>query len=453
MILFFVLTVISGWGIVSLFETKYRLFFLEKSAFAYGVGMGVISLEAFFVWQAGFNIPVFLLYAPWVVLAAFCVVTRRNLSAAESAEKKQPYTVLEKFILAAIILELGYTFFRAVIYPMESYDSVAIWALKAKAIYIAGGIPAGFFKNPGYITAHFDYPVLIPIQEALFYKMRGVFDDAFVKAIFPMYLASMAAIMYGALRKPIGRRMSLIFTFLLTTVPIFNEYATNGYADIVIAFYYSSGLIAIYRWMTKKDAGLLVLSAVMSAIAAWTKPEGVFLCLLNLCVMAFAVFLTNEKRIKTIAVGAAAYIIALAVFLIPWNMFTKQIGVSSDLITAQTFSPTRAFENLNRLPTILYEYQKQFFGFKKWNILWVLFWVVFLINFKKIFRHKAAIPTLSIIGAFSIYTIVYILTPKDFGWHLRRSLARVMIHFLPIVILWLAAMYENGISHDNIQTP
>jgi 4-amino-4-deoxy-L-arabinose transferase-like glycosyltransferase len=331
---------------------------------------------------------------------------------------------------------------------MESYDSVAIWGLKGKAIYLAGGIPLGLLKNANYLTAHPDYPLLVPIQEAVFYFISGCLRDAAAKAIFPMYYLALIFVFYFVLKTLFERKQALIFTFILGTVPQIANYATNGYADLVVAFYYSAGFFFIYLWFSERDMKFIPLSALFSAMGAWTKNEGIPLALLNLAVLAAGIFSAELRRDKKIfrdaLKGLFFYAAILALFTLPWEAFKAYHGLKGDLATAETFSIPRAIINLKRIPVILYEYQKQLFGFKKWNIVWALILVSFVFNFKKAFSRQAAPIAISLGGCFLIYTAVYILTPKDFVWHISTSASRLFLHIAPVAALWLAVNFKGS---------
>jgi hypothetical protein len=94
--------------------------------------------------------------------------------------------------------------------------------------------------------------------------------------------------------------------------------------------------------------------------------------------------------------------------------------------------------NIKRIPLILYEYQRQFFGPKKWNIIWIIFLLSFIFNIKRLLAGDGRFLTLTILFIFCGYTAVYMLTPQNITWHLSTTASRFFIHFVPIVILWLS---------------
>jgi len=445
--IFFGLIAFSGWSVLSALDMRERMSPAQALALSYGIGMGAVSLEVFFIFLFGAKATLLKLFFPWVSLSVFNMAKRRLYVPATGKMKKEKMTGLEKFLLCGISCEVIYAFFRAIIFPMESYDAVAIWAIKAKAIFLAGGLPVGFFTNMNYIESHLDYPLLVPLGEAVFYFIAGGIRDALVKCIFPSYFAAFVVLFYFVLTRFLDRRKSLLCTFLLGTIPQFKEFATNGYADFVVSFYYTMGFLFLYLWFVEGKREYLLVAGLFSAMCAWTKNEGYSLCILNLLVALAMVFLKtargDRQQLFDATIGISFYIVAVVMCVFPWEAFKASLGIKSDLLARETFSLVRAFKNISRLPMIAYEYQKQFFGFKKWNLIWVLFLVTFIVNLKRSFSGRMLFITISILAALGTYTVVYIVTPKNFGWHLSTTASRLFIHIVPLAVFWLAMMLKE----------
>ena len=170
---------------------------------------------------------------------------------------------------------------------MEAYDAVSNWGLKAKAIFLAGRIPENFLRNPNYEVFHPDYPLLVPLLESYVYRCIGDLREASAKIVFPLYLVGCVAILMAALRRAgQSRRGCLLFGFLLVSIPYFSEQATNGYADVVVSFYFGAGSLYLYLWQTTGTGLFLVLSALLTGCAALTKNEGLVLVGIHLVWLA-----------------------------------------------------------------------------------------------------------------------------------------------------------------------
>ena len=396
-----------------------------------GVSFGVLSIMA--CW-----IPVFAA----ALFARFNSKSGRHLNFGYGKETAAPFSSLEKFFIAMISFEVLYAVFRTFIKPMESYDSIAIYALKSKIFYLEGMIPVNFFKDFAKFVPHIEYPLLIPLAEVQVYTFLGSLNDLLVKIIFPLYYAALLTIVFSVIRRSVNRKVSLFFTFLLATIPQVTDFATNGYADVPFAFYCSASFFYLYLWLKDNKNAWLSLSIILSVFAIWTKAEGLLFTMVNAAVAV--VFMVKERRFRP--AGAAYFLISLcAVFAYIMGWRAIGLAVNSDFAATQVPLASKIATGLKRIPAILYEYQIQFFGPKKWNIVWILFISGFVFGFKKIFSKNIFPATLSILFVFAGYSVVYMLssTPRGIGWHLSTSGSRLFLHFVPIVVFWMALMFKE----------
>jgi len=420
-----------------------KTFFLaEKIALTYCVGIGLLTLEMAALSLLGIKFSIVsLTVCIALLIAAVLWVTHRS-DRSRAPLKEQPLSRLEKFFILGISFEVLYAFFRTLIMPMESYDGIAIYALKSKIFYLARSIPHDFFSSFRDIVPHVEYPLLIPLAETAFYTFLGSVNDLLVKIIFPLYYLSLIMVFYSVSRRFISRRQSLLFTFFLATIPQITDFATNGYADLPFAFYCSAAIFYLYLWITQKKDPFLILSFILSVLAVWTKSEGLMFALVNAAVVI--VYMAREKSVYVKGCIYAAVMVAMAA---SYMLILRLLGlaVNSDFIHSQSSLPVRLITGIERIPAILYEYQIQFFGPKRWNIIWILFIAGFFIGFKRIFSKDMFPLTAAIILIFLGYSAVYMLSsaPQGFGWHLSTSGSRLFIHFVPIVALWLVLLFKK----------
>ncbi len=181
---------------------------------------------------------------------------------------------------------------------------------------------------------------------------------------------------------------------------------------------------------------------MFSVFAIWTKAEGLLFAVTNAAVIIIC--MAKEKRVRLIGVAYALIsLCAVITYVLGWRAIG--LAVNSDFTGTQYSLISKIIIGFRRIPAILYEYQIQFFGPKKWNMIWVLFIAGFIAGFKKIFLKKMLPVTLAILLVFSGYSIVYMLSsaPQGFGWHLSTSGSRLFLHFVPMVVLWLALMFKE----------
>jgi hypothetical protein len=464
LLFWFISTSAIGYSILRLlFRRNWPFKFPEALALSYGIGIAAVSIQMALLSFFGIKFSVFSIMIWWVpFIAVTLALGFKNYSSlrgtiATKQSKKEiasltkrfarndniPLTLIEKFFVGAISFEVLYAFFRTLIRPMESYDSIAIYALKSKIFYLDRMIPVDFFKSFANFVPHIEYPLLIPLAETLFYTFLGSLNDLLAKIIFPLYFAALLTISYSVSRRFLNRKAALFFTFLLATIPQVTDFATNGYADIPFAFYCSVSFFYLYLWLKKNDNPLLALSFIFSVCAIWTKAEGLLFTLIYAAVIIAC--MAKEKRLRLSGVIYA--LISLCAVIVYVLGLARAIGlaVNSDFTGTQVSPASKIMTGFNRIPAILYEYQIQFFGPKKWNMIWILFIAGFIIGFKKIFSKEIFPVTLTILLVLSGYSVVYMLSsaPQGFGWHLSTSGSRLFIHFVPIVVLWLALMFKE----------
>jgi hypothetical protein len=175
----------------------------------------------------------------------------------------------------------------------------------------------------------------------------------------------------------------------------------------------------------------------LSVFGAWTKSEGLALFTVNISLAVIYVLTSYRSAAKQTLIYIAASAIIIFAYLKMLAIFG--ISLNDDFRMAKPDMLTA----LKRMPAILYEYQIQFFGPKKWNIIWIIFLAGILTYLKRAFSGGMRFPTLAIFFVLAGYTAIYMITPQNFAWHLSTAVSRLFLHFLPIVVLWLALYYKE----------
>lgn len=419
-----------------------RFFLTEKIALVYCIGIGLLTLEMAALSLLGIKFSIASLAICIALPVTVALLIKRRPEESQVRVKMLPLSNLEKFFILGISFEVLYAFFRTLIIPMESYDAIAIYALKSKIFYLAQSIPHDFFSSFGKLVPHIEYPLLIPLAETSFYIFFGSLNDLAVKIIFPLYYLALIVVFFCVLIRFVGRRQSLWFTFLLATIPQITDFATNGYADLPFAFYCSTAIFYLYLWMRQKKDSFLILSFILSVLAVWTKSEGLMFASIN--VVVAVVYMVRER---TVYAKCCIYVVLTVAMIAAYIFILRSLGlaVNSDFVSSQSSLPARLIVGIKRIPAILYEYQIQFFGPKKWNIIWIVFITGCILGAKKVFLKELMPLTVFILLVFSGYSLVYMLSsaPQGFGWHLSTSGSRLFMHFVPIAVFFLAMLFKE----------
>lgn len=442
-------TFLAGYTVILLLfrNSLKRLTLAEQIFLSFPTGVAFITLQMYLVALIGKHWSIANLAAPWACLAliglTLIFVGRRGALVLSS--RKDPFSLVEKALICGIVLQFIYVVFKALALPIEAPDAVAIYAIKAKAFYLKGGIDREILRNVIFEESHRDYPLLLPFAECWMYRAMDSLNDLLVKIIFPLYYLSTLAIFYSVLKKFIRRRGSLLFTFMLSSVPQFAVFGTNGYADLPITCYYTASLLYLFLWMKEKGTPYLLLSSLMSFSAAWTKNEGFMLSLVNILVLT--IFLARDRMgFAKKALSLAAYVVPILLLITPWIFLKVTLGLESDIINKSTVTPANMIGNIGRIGPILYEYQKHVFGPKRWNIAWLLVLLVFIVRSRFLFKDESGYIAISIILCLLGYSLVYVISPRDLGWHLSTSASRLILHFLPASMFWVALSTKSELD-------
>jgi hypothetical protein len=157
-----IFTLAAGYGVLRLlFPKNWPFFFAEGLALFFGTGIAAVSIQLALLSFFGIKFSVFSITVWWVpIIAASTLVGVKNYkkeiaclaamplasAALRPRNDSKSLSLLEKFFIGTISFEVLYVFFRTLIQPMESYDSIAIYALKSKIFYLAKMIPHDFSK-------------------------------------------------------------------------------------------------------------------------------------------------------------------------------------------------------------------------------------------------------------------------------------------------------------------
>ncbi|MBN1527204.1 MAG: glycosyltransferase family 39 protein [Candidatus Omnitrophica bacterium] len=447
-----IITVI-GWAVLSIILSRRGGFSLaEELAVSYGLGLGFITLEMLCFYFLKLPFKAAYILSPWLVVIAMALPAAKNrldsvLAAPKSAKRdsKKPGG-LAVFLLAAICAETFYAFFRALIKPLESYDAIAIYAIKAKILYFARAFPADFFTSTIQLFPHPDYPLNIPLAETFFYNMMGAWNDQLVKLIFPLYFVALIVMCYSSIRRFASRTHALLFTFFLSSIPQLTAYATNGYLDLPLAFYYFTSAVCLFRWLEDRgQTQLLLVSAVMAGLAGWTKNEGMMFCVVNIAVLAVYSLQVKGYRLQGMK-QAAIYTGITVVILAPWLFIKKAAGIENSEIILANLNPANLFRQLWKIKPILYEFQKQFFGPKKWNIFWPLALFILAAGYKVAFKGVRKYIALSLALTICGYVTFYMISKVDVHFFLSTTWSRFLLHFLPVVVYWIALVAKDEVE-------
>lgn len=178
-------------------------------------------------------------------------------------QDNHPYNSLSYVIVG---LFFCFLFLKSMFTPIITGDALAIWGIKAKAIF-------AFHNLKGYQLwgAHKNYPPLLPILMS----QMAIGGESIVKLIFPLFALCLYANIYDEiLQTRYSPSLKIILPILIFTSPLFFRHSTIAYANFALTVFVTKSLTILSKLLkhdTKK--GWLVLSIILCGVLL-VRPDG-----------------------------------------------------------------------------------------------------------------------------------------------------------------------------------
>jgi 4-amino-4-deoxy-L-arabinose transferase-like glycosyltransferase len=227
--------------------------------------------------------------------------------------------------------------FNAVYWPFHRDDALGIYQPHAQAMYQLRGLIPLRGADSLYLT----YPMLIPTAYTYAYLASGWENEYLANLVGALLSVGCLPVAYwlGSLLK--DERAGWLSALLLATAPAFSRWASAGYVDLPMAFFYGlAGVFAIRLWHGERWQDAL-LSGVMIGLAAWTKNAALIGVPLLTLWLLWAL-LNRRIRLPLAALSLFACLLVAA----PW--YLRNLASAGFLVpdTAWTDQAQRTLDNL-----------------------------------------------------------------------------------------------------------
>ena len=313
---------------------------------------------------------------------------------------------LKLFFLLIILISLGT--------PTFEWDPRSIWLFHAKRIYYDSSI---FSVADNYASfSHNDYPSLAPAFSSSIAVLFGYWNEVIPKISFSlMYLPPLifSYVLFKDEKYIIF--LSLVFFFI-------GKYLLNGWADGLVAMYFSLCAILMYLLFIENKGKENFLLYNLIAFCFFTsltliKNEGIAL-LLILFVVTFFIKLFKGEIKKDIS--RFIYLSFSFVPIILWKYFCFSKGIENDYINSSFIQNLLMrlgdFENVKLIGYFLLLNEK---------FLISLLFAIIVFWFKKnssLLLYISSINFLYIL----IISMMFLVTPVDFYFQLDSAAARII---------------------------
>jgi len=367
--------------------------------------------------------------------------TVSTIPAGLKPKKRNRWKIWETILILIIVFEIIFVFSAGALRPIINFDALDNWAFKAKVFFYHP--EAGFSSSNELFLgggSHQNYPLHVPLLMSWSYYWLGEVDDVLITLIFSFYFLFLLWFFYFCLRKFKNRKVSLIFTALLASIPLFTYHGSVAYADLILCFYFTLASLSLYNFLkTKKEIDLIGLG-LFSGLLVWSKNEGLVLGL----ILIFVLFLflcfkkTTKKDFKKLLKPAFGFLL----FTLPWLVFKICHGLGYSNISASEKISFGVFH-----PEVFSSFMKQIFVFHSFHLWPGIFLILLLIFWKNIFKKSNIYLFLIFLISFSFYLFLYFFTPS-FQFVLQGTIVgRNLIVLLPLSIFFIAIIMEKkGLS-------
>ena len=418
-------TALFGAAILTLVAGDVRRFSpAERLGLSFGLGLIGLPWGLFLLSLAGVA-PAWWLGAGLTALAlAGALALRRDaLPGWRASGESAPWTtavVLPAALLGGFLLVHTAV---SLLEPVAEWDTIAIWALKAKVVLHEPVAASSYFRDPAKAYSHLDYPLLWPFAMAWVWTCTGSADLTSVKILGPALLAALAATFHGLAARRGPRAAAMAYTALLCGIPIVLSQTSRLLADAPLAFFALLAFGASSTWLESRDDAWIRLSGVFAAGMILTKNEG--LGLAAILVMALLLCRAPVRPVATWTIALPAVLTA------PWLIFRAGIPKLAEDYGAR-LQPALFLANIGRVPAIARALATEALNLEDWLLLWPLVLLGLILGARRLRRPPSALVAVSLGLIAAMYGAVYVVTPWDVGPLIESTAARLMLHAAPL---------------------
>jgi len=254
---------------------------------------------------------------------------------------------------------------NALLLPLDQQDAWSIWTRKAQLLTVNDTLPSEFFTSESYAFMHPDYPLLLPVWEALHFRTAGRIDTQAVHAHLWLLLPAFVGAAAYLVRDVMGPLIWAPILLGVGAAPGVWQQLLWAFADLPMALFAGVGALCLGLWLTRGRGSDLVLSGVMLAAAASTKNEGLMSAAALLLVAAIVVLATRRSqalpfarrrsealpstRGRSQALGLGLTALGVVVALLPWRIWMAAHGVAGELPVLKGLDPGYLLDRTERV--------------------------------------------------------------------------------------------------------
>jgi hypothetical protein len=272
-----------GFLILVFWKDDFR--FGERLFLSFPLGLGISTLIMFI--QGRLNIPLdgkrilFILVGIVSFLFILAIIKRRfsfwglrDFFIWEKIFKMfkvKKISKLEIILIFLLFFLVCWSFLVTFTWPVITWDALSLYDFRAKRFFEAHSLAESILTRGTreQISYNYSYPFFTSLAHAFVYFIGG----SNPKFIYSLAYLSLIGSFYFVLRRKVSRTISLFFTAILATDKEFLYHSTIAYTNLYFALFLGIGSIHLLQWQENNKNGQLILSALFSGLAVWTRSQ------------------------------------------------------------------------------------------------------------------------------------------------------------------------------------
>ncbi len=420
----------------------------ERLIVSFSLGTGLLSFYLFGLLRL--DIPISALsilpfFVPFICVGLYrrkeLLKSRPLFSSSPFADLSSGQKIISTLLVALIVWKIIFILFMICSGPVLFDDAYTTWNYKAKIIYYSSAADVTINGERIFQGPFPHYPLHLPIMRAWIAFVVGQWDETFVNLHSFVVFLCLITMAYEFLRKMIGSMRALLFTAILTGIPVLIYNVVSGYADLAVGYFFLAATIMLFYWQKTGRYRLLIYSGILLSTAMFSKLEGIAIVFPALFIALLSYLLTARQTWKD-TLGSMGLFILSSALVVLWlkdsqalNALIAVFGVNG---SAVSFHP----EGL--IPLL-----KNLFVYRSHNLFWFGILFLFLWKGRTALRPDARFFLIPSVLALAAILFVFLFT-SNIAWLLNgTTINRTMLIVIPMLTITGGLLFVTEVSLEN----
>lgn len=413
------LLIIFGYLVIGYLLPKIDL--VERLSLSFVIGIGLFT----FMWYLLNLVGIKFSNTSIVFTLVISIFIFRKSFGKNTLDKKylDNLNVIEKICILVTLFLLASSFIGDLYWPVRHWDSLTLYDFRARLF-----AETGFVKTSIVDVSFFGYPLLTSLMHTIAYVSNYSNPSFF----YSLFYSSVIFNFYSNLKKlKINRLYVFLGTMLISISPRIFDHSLSAYTNLPYLAYYLLSTIYLYLYIKGGNFRHLIVSAVLSGLAVWTRSAEPFYI-----AQILILFVSSIKRKRII--DFIMFSVVLAVFIFSWRLFVLKFNwdISTVVSVPKKINYVGTFSN--SLNFFIDNFVKPYLPY----LIMLILITVYKIKFRLKSWYFIVVIYLDII---MIFVGTFIFVSNYQAWSdISDSLTRMSIFIPALVVFSLAELLSDS---------